>query len=76
MYSVVDKVLGYVIERGVPFIILLVILYLIYRYYTYGQGNKTLICPSVFGNTYNANCLKELNYVVDLQGNLIKQSEI
>ena len=76
MYTVIDKVLSYVIERSLPFIILLILIYLIYRYYTYGQGNKTLICPSVFGNSYNYDCLKDINYSVDLQGNLIKNSEI
>lgn len=76
MYAAVDRVLDYVISRGIPFILLLIVLYLIYRYFVYGQGNKTLICPSIFGTTYNNKCLNNLGYVVDMKGELIKKENL
>lgn len=76
MYPAIDRLLDYVINRGLPFILLLVLIYLIYRYYTYGMGNKTIICPSVFGNTYDYKCLNDIDYAVDMQNNLIKKSDL
>jgi len=76
MYQAVDRILDYIISRGLPFILMLVVIYLIYRYYTYGVGNKTLVCPSIFGNTYNYECLSSIDYSVDMRGNLIKNKDL
>ncbi len=76
MFEAGTRIVDYVISKGIPFIILLIVIYLVYRYFVYGKGNKTLLCPSFFGSGYNYNCLNKLGRVVDNQGNLIKISEL
>lgn len=52
-------------------ILVLLIIFLIFRYFVAGKGNKQLICPSTFGFGWDNNCVKQMGYTV-LDNNTIQ----
>lgn len=54
-------------------IAVLLIIFLIGRYYIAGKGNKSLICPSTFGFGWDKDCVERNGYIIKDNQTLVKK---
>lgn len=54
-------------------LLIVIVVFLIGRYYIAGKGNKNLICPSTFGFGWDKDCVDKEGYIIKDNNTLIKK---